>query len=56
MDLRTEQRYDADPSTVFAMFTDEAFLVPQGSSHRRAAARGVGESGTAIGSRCDCCG
>jgi uncharacterized protein YndB with AHSA1/START domain len=26
MDLRTEQRYDADPSTVFAMLTDEAFL------------------------------
>jgi Protein of unknown function (DUF2505) len=26
MDLRTEQRYDADPPTVFAMFTDEAFL------------------------------
>jgi Protein of unknown function (DUF2505) len=26
MDLRTEQRYDADPPTVFAMFTDEAYL------------------------------
>jgi uncharacterized protein YndB with AHSA1/START domain len=26
MDLRTEQRYDADPATVFAMLTDEAFL------------------------------
>jgi hypothetical protein len=26
MDLRTEQHYDADPSTVFAMLTDEAFL------------------------------
>jgi Protein of unknown function (DUF2505) len=26
MDLRTEQRYDADPSTVFAMLTDETFL------------------------------
>ena len=26
MDLRSEQRYDADPSTVFAMLTDEAFL------------------------------
>jgi uncharacterized protein YndB with AHSA1/START domain len=26
MELRTEQRYDADPTTVFAMLTDEAFL------------------------------
>ncbi|MBD0292588.1 MAG: DUF2505 domain-containing protein, partial [Jiangellaceae bacterium] len=26
MDLRTEYRYDADPATVFAMLTDEAFL------------------------------
>jgi hypothetical protein len=26
MDLRTEHRYDADPASVFAMFTDEAFL------------------------------
>ncbi len=26
MDLRTEQRYDADPSAVFAMLSDEAFL------------------------------
>jgi Protein of unknown function (DUF2505) len=26
MDLRTEQRYDADPATVFDMLTDEAFL------------------------------
>ena len=26
MDLRTEQRYNADPVTVFAMLTDEAFL------------------------------
>jgi hypothetical protein len=26
MDLRTEQRYDADPSTVFAMLTNEVFL------------------------------
>jgi uncharacterized protein YndB with AHSA1/START domain len=26
MDLRTEQRYDADPTAVFAMLTDEAFL------------------------------
>jgi uncharacterized protein YndB with AHSA1/START domain len=26
MDLRSEQRYDADPSTVFAMLTDEDFL------------------------------
>jgi hypothetical protein len=26
MDLRTEQRYDADPATVFAMLTDVTFL------------------------------
>jgi hypothetical protein len=26
MDLRTDLRYDADPVTVFAMLTDEAFL------------------------------
>ncbi len=26
MDLRTELRFDTDPATVFAMFTDEAYL------------------------------
>ena len=55
MDLRTEQRYDADPQTVFAMFTDEAFLSRKAQATN--ALRHEGRwSGTAIGSRCDCCG
>ncbi|MGH8774867.1 MAG: DUF2505 domain-containing protein [Jiangellaceae bacterium] len=35
MDLRTELNFDADPATVFAMFTDDAYLA------RKAAATGA---------------
>ncbi|HJU97681.1 MAG TPA: DUF2505 domain-containing protein [Jiangellaceae bacterium] len=32
MDLRTQLRFDADPITVFAMFTDEAYLARKASA------------------------